>query len=122
MAAVPSFQPDIRSQQLNSFAKFIGDDRADKVRWSCVRVCLKGEGSAAERATQYQPSPSPPPSPLYGHPLALPDPQVRRRYGRPLKAVVITAAGVVGEQKASPAAAGGARAAAIAAAAAGEES
>jgi hypothetical protein len=29
---VPSFQPDIRSQQLNRFAKFIGDDRADKVR------------------------------------------------------------------------------------------
>jgi hypothetical protein len=29
---VPSFQPDIRSQQLNRFAKFLGDDRADKVR------------------------------------------------------------------------------------------
>ena len=54
VAAVPSFQPDARSQQLNAFAKFIGDDRADKVR---------------------------------------------RRYGRPLKAVVITAAGVVGEEQ-----------------------
>jgi hypothetical protein len=31
VAAVPSFQPDPRSQQLNAFAKFIGDDRADKV-------------------------------------------------------------------------------------------
>jgi hypothetical protein len=29
---VPSFQPDIRSQQLNRFAKFLGDDRADNVR------------------------------------------------------------------------------------------
>lgn len=29
---VPSFQPDIRSQQLNRFAAFIGDERADNVR------------------------------------------------------------------------------------------
>lgn len=29
---MPSFQPDIRSQQLNRFAKFLGDDRADKTR------------------------------------------------------------------------------------------
>jgi hypothetical protein len=56
VAAVPSFQPDARSQQLNTFAKWIGDDRADKVR---------------------------------------------RRYGRPLKAVVVTGSGVVGEGGAS---------------------
>lgn len=29
---MPSFQPDIRSQQLNRFAAFIGDERADSVR------------------------------------------------------------------------------------------
>ncbi|KAI8475866.1 MAG: cyclophilin-like domain-containing protein [Monoraphidium minutum] len=60
VAAVPSFQPDARSQQLNAFAKFIGDDRADKVR---------------------------------------------RRYGRPLRAIVITSSGVVGEAAPAPAAA-----------------
>ncbi|WIA16894.1 hypothetical protein OEZ86_014082 [Tetradesmus obliquus] len=32
LAQVPSFQPDIRSQQLNRFAAFIGDDRANNVR------------------------------------------------------------------------------------------
>jgi peptidyl-prolyl cis-trans isomerase B (cyclophilin B) len=32
VAAVPSFQPDIRSQQLNRFAAFLGDERADSVR------------------------------------------------------------------------------------------
>ncbi|GBF91011.1 peptidyl-prolyl cis-trans isomerase, chloroplastic [Raphidocelis subcapitata] len=57
VSKVPSFQPDARSQQLNAFAKFIGDDRADKVR---------------------------------------------RRYGRPLKAIVVTSAGVVGEAAAAP--------------------
>jgi hypothetical protein len=38
VAAVPSFQPDIRSQQLNRFAAFLGDERADKVarRWERV--------------------------------------------------------------------------------------
>ncbi|KAF6264781.1 cyclophilin-like domain-containing protein [Scenedesmus sp. NREL 46B-D3] len=32
LSQLPSFQPDIRSQQLNRFAKFLGDDRADNVR------------------------------------------------------------------------------------------
>ena len=53
-ARVPSFQPDARSRQLNRFAAFIGDDRADKVA---------------------------------------------RRYGRPLKAVIITRAGVLDENE-----------------------
>ena len=44
--------------------------------------------------------------------------QVRRRYGRPLKAVIITEAGVVGE--AAPAAGGAAAAAQLRAAAAAE--
>jgi hypothetical protein len=47
---VPSFQPDIRSQQLNRFAAFIGDDRADNVR---------------------------------------------RQYGKPLKAIIISDSGVL---------------------------
>jgi hypothetical protein len=49
---VPSFQPDIRSQQLNRFAKFLGDERADNVR---------------------------------------------RQYGKPLKAIIILESGVVDE-------------------------
>lgn len=47
---VPSFQPDIRSQQLNRFAAFIGDERADNVR---------------------------------------------RQYGKPLRAIIITDSGVL---------------------------
>eukprot|EP00775_Hariotina_reticulata_P012915 gene12915-13042_t len=51
LAQVPSFQPDIRSQQLNRFAKFLGDERADNVR---------------------------------------------RQYGKPLKAIIILDSGVIG--------------------------
>lgn len=47
---VPSFKPDIRSQQLNRFAAFIGDERADNVR---------------------------------------------RQYGKPLRAIIITDSGVL---------------------------
>jgi hypothetical protein len=47
---VQSFQPDIRSQQLNRFAAFIGDERADNVR---------------------------------------------RQYGRPLRAIIISDSGVL---------------------------
>eukprot|EP00877_Chromochloris_zofingiensis_P002669 jgi/Chrzof1/12402/Cz06g33060.t1_CYP28 len=50
VSTVPSFQPNARSRQLNRFAAFIGDERADNVA---------------------------------------------RKYGRPLKAVVITGAGVL---------------------------
>lgn len=53
---MPSFQPDIRSQQLNRFAAFIGDERADNVR---------------------------------------------RQYGKPLKAIVILDSGVVGQPSSS---------------------
>eukprot|EP00879_Flechtneria_rotunda_P020250 GHRR01021297.1.p1 GENE.GHRR01021297.1~~GHRR01021297.1.p1 ORF type:complete len:343 (+),score=85.95 GHRR01021297.1:223-1251(+) len=59
ISRVPSFQPDIRSQQLNRFAKFLGDERADNVR---------------------------------------------RQYGKPLKAVIILDSGVLaGSQTATAA-------------------
>lgn len=61
-AAVPSFQPDARSQQLNRFAKMIGDERADNVR---------------------------------------------RQYGKPLRAIIISKAGVLAAGDAAAAAAAG---------------
>lgn len=111
-AAVPSFQPDARSQQLNAFAKFIGDDRADKVRGG-ARALAAGMGAQGARGKRRATAPrissancAGPRSIIFAtsaHPPMQLCTQVRRRYGRPLKAIVITSAGVVGETKAAAA-------------------
>jgi hypothetical protein len=81
-----------------------GPGRGGQARWRASCCCQAAEAAcAAARPSRpgidwRAPAPRPPP------PL-----QVRRRYGRPLKAIVITEAGVVGE---APAPAGGAAAAA----------